>query len=335
MLDLDDGLRMIDVAAAEYFSVGVTTAQNGHARGDMLELLEAAAARNRLPIRLVVWPQWEEALRIAKGERRFNAAGNPRLLRGAAKIFADGSIQGYTGYLSAPYRTPFNGDAAYRGYPIYPPERLAEIVETLQGAGLQIAIHGNGDAAIDDILGAFRRAQQTAPRADTRHLVVHAQMSRPDQLDEMARLGVSPSFFSLHTYYWGERHRDIFIGPERAMAISPARSAAERGLRYSIHCDTPVVPMTPLLLAWAAVNRVSAEGSRIGPEERITALAALRALTIEPAWQAFQEAEIGSIEVGKQADFTILSGNPLAEPETIRDLKVMETLLGGETVFQA
>ncbi len=160
-------------------------------------------------------------------------------------------------------------------------------------------------------------------------------MSRPDQLDEMARLGVSPSFFSLHTYYWGERHRDIFIGPERAMAISPAHSAGERAIRYSIHCDTPVVPMTPLLLAWAAVNRVSAEGSRIGPEERITALAALRALTIEPAWQAFQEAEIGSIEVGKQADFTILSGNPLAEPETIRDLKVMETLLGGETVFQA
>jgi len=180
-------------------------------------------------------------------------------------LFADGSIQGYTGYLGEPYHVPFQGDAAYRGYPIFERERLAAIVGELHRAGWQVVIHGNGDAAIDDIIHAYGKAQSESPREDARHVIIHAQMAREDQLDAMADLAITPSFFSLHTYYWGDRHRDIFMGPERAMRISPARSAIERGIRFSIHCDTPVVPMTPLLLAWAAVNRISTGGSSSAP----------------------------------------------------------------------
>jgi len=330
----EQNFEVIDTAAKEYLRVGVTTAQNGYAKLAELDLFEIAAASDRLTIRVVVWPSWEQALAIKEGRRPFNVSSNDNLIKGAAKIFADGSIPGYTGYLSLPYHTPYEGDAEYRGYPIYPREELSKMVKKLHSAGLQIAIHGNGDAAIDDILYAYGEAQKDCPRDNTRHLVVHSQTARIDQLNEMARLGVSPTFYTLHTYYWGDRHRDIYLGPERAMQISPARSAADRGLRYTIHCDTPVVPITPLLMVWAAVNRISSSGKQIGPEERVTPLEALRATTIDAAWQCFQEDRLGSIEPGKLADIVILSANPLDDPEGIRDIEVLETIVGGKAMYR-
>ena len=145
-----------------------------------------------------------------------------------------------------------------------PREKLAGLVQLLHGAGMQIAIHGNGDAAIDDILFAYENAQETVPRKDTRHIIIHAQMARDDQLDLMKKLGVIPSFYSLHTYYWGDRHMNIFMGPERASRISPAASSIQKGIIFTIHADSPVVPMEPLRLVWSAVNRVSTGGNIIG-----------------------------------------------------------------------
>ena len=165
-------------------------------------------------------------------------------------------------------------------------------------------------------------------------MVIHAQMTRPDQLDRMASLAVVPSFFSLHTYYWGDRHRDIFMGPERAARMSPARSALERGVRFTIHCDTPIVPMEPLRLVWAAVNRRSTSGASIGEAERISPLQALRAVTIDAAWQHFEEDEKGSPEPGKLADLVILSRTPLGDPEHIDEIRVLETIVGGRTAFR-
>jgi predicted amidohydrolase YtcJ len=112
-----------------------------------------------------------------------------------------------------------------------------------------------------------RQAQKEQSRPDARHIIVHAQTARDDQLDKMKEVGATPSFFSLHVYYWGDRHRDIFLGPDRAARISPARSAFQRGLRFTIHTDTPVVPMEPFRLMWAAVNRVTAGGARIDHED--------------------------------------------------------------------
>jgi hypothetical protein len=250
------------------------------------------------------------------------------------KIIADGSIQGYTGYLSEPYHVPPGDDPAYRGYPRVPREELFERVDRYHAAGLQLAIHGNGDASIEDILDAIEAAQSRTPRDDTRHIVVHAQMTRPDQLDRMRSLGVVPSFFSLHTFYWGDRHRSVFMGPERAARMSPAASARERGVPFTIHCDAPVVPMEPLRLVWAAVNRETRSGYVVGPGERISVMEALRAVTSTAAWQHFEEADKGSIEPGKLADFVVLSGSPLAQPETIDELRVLETWLGGERVYR-
>ena len=209
-------------------------------------------------------------------------------------------------------------------------------MKSLHRAGYQIAIHGNGDAAIDDILYAYREAQEDFPRTDARHRIEHCQMAREDQLDEMQELGISPSFFVGHAYYWGDRHRDIFMGPERAARLSPLKSAVDRGIRFTVHDDTPVTPVNPIQLVWDAVNRITTSGKVLGPAQRITPYQALRAVTIDAAWQNFEEDIKGSIEVGKLADFVVLEENPLTvDPEHIRDIRVLATIVGGKTIFDA
>jgi predicted amidohydrolase YtcJ len=329
-------LEAIRYAAREYAARGVTTAQNGHlSDADELKHLVDAVAHGDLPLRLVLWPSLPITKAIAEGKVTV-ALPDGRIGLGATKLFADGSIQGYTGYLSQPYHVPPSGKGAdYRSHPTMPRDQLAAIVKELHRAGRQVAIHGNGDAAIDDIIAAIADAQREFPRQDARHIVNHAQMTREDQLDRMKALDITPSFFVLHTYYWGDRHRDIFMGPTRAARMSPAKSAADRGMRFSIHTDTPVVPMDMLFLMWAAVNRRSTSDQIIGEAQRITPRQALRAVTIDAAWQAFEETIKGSIEPGKLADFVILSENPLRVPAAIKDVKVLETIVGGKTVYKA
>jgi len=157
-------------------------------------------------------------------------------------------------------------------------------------------------------------------------------MTRRDQIARMAELGVTPSFFSAHTYYWGDRHAAIFMGPERAANMSPARWALEQGVRFSSHLDTPVTPMLPLQGVWSQVERESTSGVVIGPAQRIERMPALRAVTIDAAWQVFMDEEIGSIESGKRADLVVLSDNPLTAAD-MRDIKVDRTVIDGATVY--
>jgi predicted amidohydrolase YtcJ len=202
-------------------------------------------------------------------------------------------------------------------------------------AGHQIGIHGNGAAAIDDIIDAFREAQRQFPRPDARHRIEHCQNVREDQLDAIKELGITPSFFVGHVYYWGDRHRDIFLGPERGARISPLASALKRGIRFTVHDDTPVTPVHPLQLVTVAATRQTTSGKVLGPEQRIPVLQALRAITIDAAWQNFEEATKGSIEPGKLADFVILAENPLTVDATrIKDIRVLETVVGGKSVFK-
>ncbi len=329
-----DFFQMIRSASAEYARAGVTTAQSGATDSSVAQGLVLASRLQMVPMRLELWPLFDKlGPELLDGSKSADSFESPLVNLGAIKVIADGSIQGYTGYLSHPYHKPFHGDAEYRGYPRIPKQELLDWVEQYHCGGFQLAIHGNGDASIDDILAAFTSAQQKCPRQDSRHIVVHSQMARPDQLDTMKTLGVTPSFFVAHTFYWGDRHRDIFMGPERASQMSPTSAAADRGLRFSIHLDTPVVPMDPLFLIWTAVNHLSSSGQVIGPEQRISPLAALRATTIDAAWQIFQEDNRGSIEVGKYADLVVLSANPLDNPETIKDLQVKRTVVGGRTIY--
>lgn len=216
-----------------------------------------------------------------------------------------------------------------------PQEELNARILALHKAGLQVAVHANGDAAIESVITAVAAAQQQAPRKDARHIVIHSQMATKEQLLKMQRWGLTPSFFSAHTYYWGDRHRDIFLGPERAAHISPTRSAQELGIPFTVHLDTPVVPMSPLFGLWTTVNRISSSGAVIGEDERIDVMPALRAVTIDAAWQVFLEEDRGSIEVGKKADLVVLDKKPLLHAATIKDIQVLTTFIGGVVIYPA
>ena len=324
-------------AVQDYVEDGVTTAVVAHGGRGSLASLQRARREGILTFRIITMmsrgnPGQPSAAEAGGVVSHF---GDRWLKVGAIKIVQDGSNQGYTGFFTEPYHTAFKGDADYRGYPRRSREDLTTMVRALHRAGYQIAIHANGDAAIDDVIHAFREAQREFPREDARHRIEHCQMVRKDQLDAIAELGLSPSFFVGHVYYWGDRHRDIFMGPERAAGISALRSSIDRGIRFTVHDDTPVTPVDPLQLVWVSVNRLTKTDQVLGPEERISPSEAMRAVTIDAAWQNFEEGIKGSIEPGKLADLVILSDNPLTvEPETIRDIEVLETIVGGVTVYE-
>jgi len=327
------GYQSLLPALREYAAKGITTSVFAGAWPGAICTLKEALTKDDLSLRVILMPfaTDPEIDEILQGIDRDWLRG------GATKIFHDGSIQGYTAYLREPYfRTPAGLAAGYPGYAGRSREELTKQVIALHRAGKQIAIHGNGDAGIDDILAAYAAAQRDCPRPDARHRVEHAQMTTKDQLDTMHRLGVTPSFFNAHVFYWGDRHRDIFLGPERAARISPLAGAIEHGLRFTLHNDTPVTPPDPLFLVWTAVNRFTTTGTILGAAQRISVEQALRAVTIDAAWQNFEENNRGTIEPGKLADLVILDRSPLTiQPEAIRDIQVCETIVGGRTVFAA
>ena len=292
-----------------------------------------ASRLGQIPLRLVLWPGMEAADEMLDEGTTFDSYDEEWVRIGRIKLVADGSIQGYTGYLREPYHVPPGDDPEFRGYPRIPPDELRQRVVRYHEAGLPVAVHGNGDASIDDILDAFEVANASKPFGEIGPVVIHAQMAREDQLDRMAKLNAIPSFFILHTYYWGDRHRDIFMGPERAARMSPARSAHDRGIRPTLHADSPVVPMEPLRIVWSAVNRISTGGETIGEAQRISPMEALAGVTIDAARQHFEDDLKGSLEPGKLADLVILSRSPLEDPATIDEIEVGSTIIDGDVVY--
>ena len=334
-LSLMQFVAMVDFARNEYLSNGVTTAQASNASRQYVQGLTLAMGLNKIPQRLVVFPDYDSlGLELIEGQIKVAELASEQRHIGAIKLIADGSIQGFTGYLTHPYHSPYKGDAQYLGYPRIPLDELKNKVLNIAQAGFQAVIHGNGDASIDDILDAIDYVQNTLGQQVERTILIHAQMARPDQLQRMQALDVTPSFFVAHTYYWGDQHRDVLIGSERAKHISPLRSAENIGLRFSTHLDTPIVPMQPLLSAWSSVNRLTASGATLGEDERIGVTRALKAITLDAAWQVHMDHEIGSISVGKYADFTLLADNPLLHPEKLKDIQIIETIIGGVSYFQ-
>ena len=246
------------------------------------------------------------------------------------KLFNDGSIQAYTAALSEPY---FDCPDLRPGTLI--PD--AEIRERLIGYhrdGYQITYHGNGDVGIEVMIAAMEKAQELYPREDPRHILLHCQTASDAQLARMKKAGIAPSFFGLHIWYYGDRHYETFLGPERTTRLDPSGSAVRLGMRHSLHADSPVMPPWTLQSIHTAVNRVTRKGRVLGEDQRITPEEAVRAYTSHAAWFQFAEHERGSIEPGKRADFVLLSDDILAvDPATIADAKVLMTMLGGRVVY--
>ena len=335
------GYQLITSAVAEYARMGVTSVQNGAANKPGFNALRYGSKFNLIPMRIHVWPYYKTfGEELLSGQLQPEKFKTDKFDVNTLKIVADGSIQGYTGFLSKPYYVLPKDDQGkekldYVGFPTIKREELATIVMKAFQQGLHIAIHGNGDAAIDNIIYAVEKAQQKYPNSDARTILIHAQMAREDQLDKMKALAITPSFFVAHTYYWGDRHVSTFMGPERAARMSPTKSALVKGIPFTIHLDTPVVPIDPMLLVWSAVNRLSTSGKVIGEQQRISVMQALRATTIDAAWQVFKEDQLGSIEAGKLADLVVLDQDPLTiAPINLKDIEVLATYVGGVEIYK-
>jgi predicted amidohydrolase YtcJ len=258
-----------------------------------------------------------------------------RLKIGGVKITIDGSPQGRTAYFTEPYLTGGpGGEKNWRGELTAPQEVVNKAVKAVYDLGLPLDLHANGDAAID----AFFTAHELAAAGDLgkqRHItMVHAQFARKDQLDKFVKYQVRPSFYTLHTYYFAEAHI-ANRGKAQAMYISPMRDAIDKGMRPTNHTDFVVAPLDPMFMLWSAVNRVSRGGAVIGADQRVTPMEGLKAMTLWSAEQHREGDSKGSLETGKLADLVILDGNPLkVKPMAIKDIKVLETVKEGKTIYK-
>ncbi|MEQ8268116.1 MAG: amidohydrolase [Parvibaculum sp.] len=329
-------LDLLDRVQEQYAAWGITTAQDGATRRPDYDLLTLAAEHDRLRIDVVAYPFFTHIEDLAQGDVELKKDYNGFKI-GGIKLMLDGSPQAKTAWLTKPYEiVPPGFDAGYRGYRIVDDDTAASMVDDAFARGWQVYAHCNGDAAADQFIGAIEKATAKHGLADRRSTVIHAQTLREDQLDRMQRLGVMPSYFVSHTFYWGDWHRESVLGIERASRISPVRSTIDRGMRYTLHNDSPVVPSDCRMLLWSATNRRTRSGRILGEDQRIDTEEALRGITIDAAYQHFEDDIKGSIEVGKLADLVITE----QDPETmatldLRDLKIVETIKRGETIFSA
>ena len=253
-----------------------------------------------------------------------------KLRFGIIKLVLDGSIQGFTARVTWPYYYNPPEGAEENGLWLIPPEQMADMVTTHHKAGLTVHCHCNGDQAAEVFIDAVEAALERHPRWDHRHTVQHCQLTTKAQYKRMAAMGMCANIFSNHIFYWGDQHRDFTVGPERAAGMDACGTALREGISFSIHSDTPITPLGHLHTAWCAVNRVTASGEVLGPEERISVMDAMKAITIDAAYQLKLDHEMGSIEAGKLADFAVLEDDPLeVDPMALKDIEVWGTVLGG------
>lgn len=326
-----DPVGSLQKALRNYASYGITTVQDGAAGPDVMALLEQTAATGALPLDVIAYPVGQADPQSIIDQYTWGTYQN-RLKVAGVKLILDGSPQGKTAFLSKPYHVPPPGaDKDYVGYPTINAAQTNALVATYLEKHIPIIAHANGDAAAQMLIDAVALVQ---PEHDHRTVMIHAQTVREDQLTQMKMLNMIPSFFSAHTFYWGDWHRDSVLGITRSANISPTASTLQRGMIFTVHNDAPIVPPDMLRLLWATTNRLTRSGQVLGPAQRISIYDALRAMTLYAAYQQFEEDDKGTIEVGKLADLVVLSADPLkTDPSDLLSLTVQATYARGKKVF--
>lgn len=246
------------------------------------------------------------------------------------KLVSDGSNQGRSGYQSENYL-----GRSFRGSPNFTADYMAGRIRVGEERGWQVMIHANGDAAIKLTVEAFEMGLDGGSGLEKRHRIEHCSFANDAALENMARLGLSPSFLMNHVYFWGRAFMDNIVGPEKAGHLDRMASALKAGLRPSLHSDYNVTPIDPLRAVQTAVTRKVQDGGKVlNSAECVPVEAALRAVTIDAAWQIHAEDRIGSLEVGKFADIVILDADPMTvDPDSIAQIGIVQTLLAGRQTY--
>ncbi len=331
---LDERLKRVDAAQQIYTSDGYTTIQEGATHLKDLEFLKQAAAQKLLYIDLVSLPIFLDFTNTIKEypASQWGTYDN-RLKLGGVETVWDGSPQGKTAFFTKPYLTGGpSGQKDWRGEPTLSEKEFLAIMKPVYDSNLRTFDHCNGDASIDMFLDVH---EKLGGKAELRPVVIHSQFVRPDQLDRYVKLGVIPALYPMHTFFFGDVHIKN-LGMDRASFMSPTQSALKKGLHVTLHSDFNVLPLDPMLIMWTAMNRTTRSGVLLGGDERLTATQALKAITLDSAYEYMEEGTKGSIEPGKLADFAILSGNPLTtQGDAIKNIKVVETIKEGKSVYKA
>jgi len=318
-----------------YAGYGITTIQDANISSAYADLLREEAIAEPYAVDIVAFimanPLSDEELQAVSHEQTYT--GGFRV--GGVKFTLDGSPQGRTAWMSQPYtQGPPGQSADYVAYPSYSPEAYKARMPDLLARGVPVLAHANGDAAIQLMIDGIAEAVAGEDLPDHRSVAIHAQLARPDQLLRFKELGIVPSYYSVHPYFWGDWHR-LSFGEERASFISPVKATVELGIPYTVHNDSPVVPPDIMRLISITVNRQTRSGYVLGPDQRASVVEAIYAVTQGAAYQYFEEDEKGSITVGKRADFVILEQNPLlVDPQELGDIAIVETFSRGASVFR-
>jgi predicted amidohydrolase YtcJ len=320
-----------------YAAAGITTAQEGATHANQLATLQRVAKAGGFYIDVITYPFMTDLETVWKTfpPETFGKYDN-HLKLGGCKITADGSPQGKTAWFTTPYLTGGPaGEKNWKGEPGLPPDAMKATMKTCYEKGLQVLMHANGDAAIDFLIEAHKLAAGTEPAKDRRTVCIHCQFIRPDQLKAFAELKIVPALFTDHTFFFGDTHV-ANRGMAQASFISPMRAAIDLGLKPTNHTDAFVVPVDQMMTVWTAVNRPLRSGGTLGADQRISPYEALQAITTSAARQYREEDSKGSIKAGKLADLVVLSADPTkVDPMTIKDIKVVETIKEGKTIYPA
>lgn len=325
--------KQVKAAEEIYLKHGITTVQEGAAMEKNIEQLVKLALDNVFSIDVVAYVLVDDYKKTIEKFPDYVNKYKAKIKIGGAKIILDGSPQGKSAWLSKPYE----GETEYLGYPTHENSYVESAVSSAVKDGYQILAHCNGDAASEQFIDSYEKALKSTPNPnmDLRPVMIHCQTVRDEQLDKMVELKMIPSIFVGHTYYWGDIHLKN-LGPIRGNHISPVKEALIRGLIYNFHQDSPVTIPNMLHSVWCAVNRITRRGQAIGQDQCINVYDALKAITINAAYEYHEEKIKGSIEIGKLADMVILNSNPLkTDKMKIKDIEVLETIKEGKTIYRA
>ena len=326
----EEHLRQLDAATQRFLAGGVTTLGDAQVSRREFDMYLRLAEAGRLELRVSMYllsHLLDEALEMGL----VGQFGNAHLSFAGIKLYADGTLGGWTAYFPDGYV----GDPCRTGQLYHEPAEYAELIRRAHGAGLQTATHAQSPTAIEMVVSAIEAALAERPDDDARHRIEHCGLPTPEQIQRMAAAGIRPVNQTQHYFNWGEGVEQAIGTPGER--FNPLGEFEAAGVPFTISSDAPVAEPIPLEAIQTAVTRVTRRGHKLGPDDlRVSARAALRAHTIEGAVSLGREDDLGSLEPGKYADFAVLGGDPLAvDPAAIAEILVLETWVGGERRFRA